>query len=231
MYMRKISNEIMTGIMVLICIGLLIFFLYKTGKIGFRPEAYEIKAVFNTAGGLEKNAPVMLAGVEVGEVKDIALEYGDETKIILTLQVDSKAKIRTDSTASINTLGLMGEKYVEVSRGSAGTAFLKPGSTIAGEDPFQFEKIAKKGEEIAETLDDTLKDIRVLVNNLNGVVTDNKKGIDSIVADLEVTAQNFKEFSDDIKRHPWKLLIKGKEKKPKKEEKEAEEKRKRRRRR
>jgi len=215
--MKKISNEVMTGIVVLLCIGLLMFFLFKTGKIGYRPEVYQLKAVFITAGGIEKNAPVMLAGVGVGEVMDIELDYGDETNIILTLLLDKKAKVRSDSTASISSLGLMGEKYIEISRGSAGMPFLEPGSTIMGEEPFQFERLAKKGEEIAENLDVMLIDVRTLVNNLNGVVTDNKTGIDQIIEDLEVTAENFKEFSEDIKRHPWKLLLKGKEKKPKKE--------------
>jgi len=214
--MRKISNEVLTGTMILACVALFVFFMFKTGKIGLRPETYQLKAVFNTASGLEKNAPVMLAGVEVGQVKDIVLEYGHETRIILDLQLEKRAQIRQDSIASISTMGLMGEKYVEISRGSAGSPFLEPDSTVYGEDPFDFGKIAKKGEEIAETLDVTLKDVRVLVANLNGVVGENKPGVDSIVADLEVTAKNFKEFSDDIKRHPWKLLIKSKEKKPRK---------------
>jgi len=224
--MKKISNEIMTGIMVVLCAGLLAFFLFKTGVINFKQDdSYELKAIFNTAGGLEKNAPVMLAGVEVGEVNDIKLDYGNETKIVLTLSLGGKAKVRTDSEASINTLGLMGEKYIEIGRGSAGAAFVEPGATIMGKDPFQFDKLAEKGEQIAETLDETLKDVRIFVNNLNGVVGDNKGGIDNIIVDMEATAKNFKEFSDDIKRHPWKLLIKGKEKKPKKEKKERKKRR------
>jgi phospholipid/cholesterol/gamma-HCH transport system substrate-binding protein len=210
---KTLSNEIMTGIMVLVCIGLLLFFLFKTGKIGARPQAYHIKAVFNTAGGTENNAPVMLAGVEVGEVKAIKLTYDPETQVVFTLSIDKRAKVRADSVASINTLGLMGEKYIEISSGSSGAPFVEPGSVIRGEDPFQFEKLAKKGEEVAETLDQTLVDIRKLVNNVDDMVVDNRKGIDSIIADLEATARNFKEFSEDIKHHPWKLLMKGKEKK------------------
>jgi len=225
--MRKISNEIITGAIVLAGVALLLFFLYKTGKIGYRPEVYELKATFNTAGGVEKNAPVRLAGVEVGAVKDIVLEYGDATEIIFTLQLDARAKVRSDSTASINTLGLMGEKYIEIGRGFA-PSFLEPGATIMGEEPFEFEKIARKGEEIAETLDLTLKDVRVLVNSLDSVVADNKEGMDSIISDLEATAKNFKEFSDDIKRHPWKLLIKGKEKKKDRDEKKKDRRRRRR---
>jgi len=43
---------------------------------------------------------------------------------------------------------------------------------------------------------------------VNGVVKDNKARIDSIAANLEETSSNFKELSEDIKKHPWKLLMK-----------------------
>ena len=49
-----------------------------------------------------------------------------------------------------------------------------------------------------------------LAGNLNGVVTDNRSKVDNIASNLESTTANFKDFSDDIKQHPWKLLMKGK---------------------
>ena len=76
---------------------------------------------------------------------------------------------------------------------------------------------------------DLERDIRKLVNNVDDMVVDNRGGIDNIIADLEATARNFKEFSEDIKHHPWKLLMKGKEKKA--EDKKTSETRDRRRRR
>ena len=88
---------------------------------------------------------------------------------------------------------------------------MEEGSTLASEDPIEMRKLMKKVDVIAENLDKTLAEARALAQNLNGVVKDNRPKIDSIVIKLESTADNFNEFSDDIKRHPWKLLIKGKE--------------------
>jgi len=48
-------------------------------------------------------------------------------------------------------------------------------------------------------------------------VVENREDIDFMIGKLKTTAVNFEEFSDDIKRHPWKLLIKTKEKKKPKE--------------
>ena len=64
-------------------------------------------------------------------------------------------------------------------------------------------KLMKKADSIADNLDKTLVQIKSLV-------TDNRAKIDSIAANLESTTVNFKEFSEDIKKHPWKLLMKGK---------------------
>jgi uncharacterized protein Yka (UPF0111/DUF47 family) len=56
--------------------------------------------------------------------------------------------------------------------------------------------------------------VNKLVINLNSTVEDNKGSVSQIVKNLEATSKNFEEFSDDIKRHPWKVLIKTKEKPP-----------------
>ncbi len=72
-------------------------------------------------------------------------------------------------------------------------------------------KLMKKADAIAENLDKTLAEVKRLAENVNGVVSDNKTKVDSIVVNLEQTAVNFKDFSEDIKKHPWKILMKGKE--------------------
>jgi ABC-type transporter Mla subunit MlaD len=71
-------------------------------------------------------------------------------------------------------------------------------------------KLMKKADAISENLDKTLVEVKNLAANVNVVVSDNKTRIDNIAANLETTAVNFKEFSEDIKQHPWKLLMKGK---------------------
>ena len=68
----------------------------------------------------------------------------------------------------------------------------------------------KKAESISDTLDKTLGEVKALAGNLNGVVSDNKTRVDNIASNLEQTAVNFKDFSEDIKQHPWKLLSRGK---------------------
>jgi phospholipid/cholesterol/gamma-HCH transport system substrate-binding protein len=207
---RSISNEMKVGILIVVCIIVLIGFLYKTGSFNFKREGYEVKVLFNVVAGVQKNAPVRLAGVEIGQVKDIELSYEKSAKVVVTLWLEKRAKLKTDSKAYITALGLMGEKYIEVTPGSEDALYLNPGETITGEDPLEFDALARKGENIAEALEETLANIKELAKNSNLIVTDNKEKIDAVFDNLEATTENFREFSEDVKRNPWKLMSKGK---------------------
>jgi len=210
--MKKVTtNEIKTGIMVIACVGVVFYIMFKIGALKFGETGYNITAAFSYASGIEMNAPVRLAGVSVGEVKDIKIEYSKDPKVLLTLWLQNGTQLREDSTADINTMGLMGEKYVELSLGTPDLPVVKPGAVIKGEEPFQMDKLLKKSEAIADNLDKAITDVRALANNVNGVVSENKDGIKSIVSNLESTSKNLDELSQDIKAHPWKLLFKGKE--------------------
>jgi len=211
--MAKLNNEIKTGIVVIVAALFLLFMVYKVG--GIRVEkGYELNCFFNYVGGLEEKSPVKLAGVQVGEVKKVSHTYvGDETKVLVTLSLKEQAKIRQDSDIDISTTGLIGEKYVEISGGSKGTPFVKPGTTLVGKDPFRMEDLVEMGEELAARLDESMQDLQKLMKDTDGVIVDNREDIRTTIVNLKDSSENFKEFSDDIRRHPWKLLIKGREKK------------------
>ena len=167
---KNISNEMKVGILVIICSIIFMGFLYKTGGISFKREGYEINVVFHVVAGVQKNAPVRLAGVEIGKVKDINLSYESGTNVVVTLLLEKGTKLKKDSKAYIPALGLMGEKYIEVTAGSVDASDLQPGEAIEGEDPLDFDALARKGENIAETLEETLQNIKQLAQNSNLVV-------------------------------------------------------------
>lgn len=202
--MAKFTNEMKTGIVVAIAAVFLLYVLYKIGGISTE-KGYEQKCVFNYVSGLEENAPVKLAGVKVGEVRKIGFTYdGDQTKVQVSLFLNEAAKIREDSRIGISTTGLIGEKYIEISGGSKGSPFVKKGLVLQGVDFFEMEQLIAR-------LDSAMQDLQKLMGDADGVLVENKNDIRTAVMNLKDTSDNFKEFSDEIKRNPWKLLVKGKE--------------------
>lgn len=228
---KGMADEIKSGMLILACLAILAIFTFALGSFTALEKTYELKAKFNWVSGLEKHAPVRLRGVQVGEVKDVQILYsGDETTILLTLVLKEKAKVREGTKAYVSMLGLMGEKYVEISDGPKGAAFLKPGSIIIGVDPSSMDELIDIGKKVVAEVELTMVDIRKLTNHLDELVVENREDIDFMIDKLKATSTNFEEFSNDIKRHPWKLLMKGKEKKDDDNKDDGSKRRKRRRR-
>ncbi|MFH1593535.1 MAG: MlaD family protein [Candidatus Omnitrophota bacterium] len=201
--MKKFSNEIKTGVVVVLAILVGVFFWVKTSN--FQSEVYSLKTYFSHADGIKENAIVALAGIEAGRVSSVDFEYDhDRTRVKLILMIDKKAKIRGDSIAFIGTTGFVGDAYIGLTPGTSGT-FLKNDDVVASEDPVEMRQLMKRADGIAKKLDGVLGDVKT-------IVSDNKSKINGIVANLEDTSANIKEFSEDIKQHPWKLLMKGKKK-------------------
>ncbi len=212
--MKKFTNEIKIGLFIVLALCVGIFLWARTQNITV--DTYVLKTSFSYAGGIKENAVVALSGIEVGRVSKVNFKYDPETKVELVLLIKKEAKVHSDAIAYIDTSGFVGDAYVGLSPGSSDCPFVKNGDVIASEDPIQTRELMKRADDIARKLSDTLVDVKKLAHNLNTTVEDNKDNIDSIVKNLEQTAVNFNEFSEDIKQHPWKLLIKGKEKKKKK---------------
>ena len=199
--MKNMTNEIKTGIVVIAAILVAIFFWLKTTSLQTQP--YTIKTYFSIADGIKENSIVSLAGIEVGRVDKVNFVYQPEkTQVELTLLIDKKAKVRGDSIAFIGTTGFIGDAYIGITPGNSQT-FLKHNATITSEDPVEMRMLMKRADKITQSLDVILGDVKTLV-------TDNREKVDNIVQNVEDTTTNFKEFSDDIKKHPWKLLMKGK---------------------
>jgi ABC-type transporter Mla subunit MlaD len=205
----RIPNEIKAGLVVIMAAGIGVFFFAKTSSI--KQETYELKTNFTYAGDLKVNAVVKLSGIEVGRLKDIGFVYdGTSTKVECLLEINSWAKVREDSVAYIGTAGFVGDAFVGMTVGSS-PDFAEPGSVISSEDPIEMRVIMKKAENIANSLDQVLTEVK-------SIVTDNRPAMDNIIGNLEaatknveVATQNLEEFSDDVKKNPWKLLFKGEE--------------------
>jgi phospholipid/cholesterol/gamma-HCH transport system substrate-binding protein len=106
----------------LVLFAVAVFFI--SGQVGFFTRHYTLKAYLPSAGDLREGAQVRLAGISVGNVVKVAISpYADRERAVeLDLKIASKfqKEIRTDSVASVETVGLLGDGYVNITRGSLG---------------------------------------------------------------------------------------------------------------
>lgn len=207
----RISNEAKTGLLVVVCLAALAAMVIKVGNFPVFEKGYMLKTRLHFSGGVKKNAPVRLCGVEVGTVKDIHILSDDNSAVEIGLFIDQGIKIRRDAVATIATMGLMGEMYIEIRQGTASAGIANAGDSIPAEDPVRLDDLIKLGTKIAEDVGEMARDISTVARDVDSAVADNRKKIDGIFDNLEETSENFREFSDDLKWHPWKVLAKGKE--------------------
>ena len=137
--MKKFDLELAVGVFMIIGIICLGYLSIKLGKMEvFGDKGYEIQAVFSNSGGLKPGSSVVIAGVEVGRVKRIAL---DDYQAKVVLNIPLNVKIQEDAIASIKTKGLIGEKFVEITPGGA-DELIEPGGRIRDTQPaIDFEEI------------------------------------------------------------------------------------------
>ena len=129
--MQNRTLEIGVGLFLLA--GILALLLLALRVSGLSPttntETYKLYAYFDNIAGLTVRAKVTMAGVTIGKVTAIDLDHDSFTGRV-TMQVEKRVNnLPTDSTASILTAGLLGEKYIGLSVGGEET-LLKEGGTI-----------------------------------------------------------------------------------------------------
>ncbi len=126
------STELKVGAVVLIAIAVGAVFILQMDDtstlFGTSTDVYRVRVLFDSIAGLGVDAPVRLAGVPVGRVEAINLTDAGQAEVVL--RINNGVPLRADATASVASLGLLGEKYLEVTAGSPGAVLVTDGGTI-----------------------------------------------------------------------------------------------------
>ena len=131
--MKKANLEFKVGIFVFLALVTLLVLVFKTGDFYMKP-GYTARFIFDFVSGVDKGSPVRLAGVNVGEVTGIQIirNAAGATQAEVTARIDQGISIEEDADVRINTLGLLGEKYVEILPGPGQGRVLKAGEGLMG---------------------------------------------------------------------------------------------------
>lgn len=144
---RRLKVGLFTGALLLL-LGVSILLIGK--KQGMFTRHVRFQAQFQDVAGLVPGAQVWLNGVVVGVVEDIDLpEDPAQRKITVTFRIRRSlaARIRADSRVRIRTIGLLGDRYLELSSGSPLQPLLPEGSSIPAFEPTDIAEALSQGGE------------------------------------------------------------------------------------
>jgi phospholipid/cholesterol/gamma-HCH transport system substrate-binding protein len=200
--------QIKVGILVLVSLGILGAFIFALGHLS-AASGYSVKVDFNFVGSLAEGAPVKVSGIKVGKVKKVefmAGQYDAQLKrrvyVRLTLWVETRAReaVRTDSSFYINTQGVLGEQYVEITPGNRDDPKSKPvppGDIRKGEDPPRMDLIVSRLYTLLETVTDLLVKER---HNLVKIIQNGTKSLDTLDRILTENRSRIPKLLDDADR-------------------------------
>jgi phospholipid/cholesterol/gamma-HCH transport system substrate-binding protein len=205
-------SKIKVGLVISVAFLALLIAVFFAGNIqNILSGKATIKIQFKDVEGLRKGAPVWILGIEEGSVIGINLDPIHGVLVTIAINESALRFIKKDSTATILTMGLLGDKYIELSTGSPGAEPLRPGETLRGTAEIRLRSIAEASTTTIETMNGFIKNLDRLVSQIEaGKGTLAKLIEDPAVYDnLEKTTRNLFVISEEIKnaRGSLKLLI------------------------
>lgn len=152
--MKKKPVETIMGLVVLIVALLFLAFAYRVSDLQV-VKGYPLKAEFMKVGGLSVGSDVRINGIKVGTVTAQKLN-GEDYMADVTFSISSNIKLPKDSTVSIVSDGLVGDKFVKIEPGKS-KEYLQSGDSFKNTKDFKtIEDMV--GEIIFMVTDDGTKD-------------------------------------------------------------------------
>jgi phospholipid/cholesterol/gamma-HCH transport system substrate-binding protein len=199
------SSAAKVGLFMLVILAILGYFVLKIEDvhIGGTPTR-EITVKFDDVAGLNRQATVRVAGVDVGRVTKIVMDPKDG-KALVTLRVNSDVPLHANAAARVANLGLLGEKYVELNPGTrdsgplVGENVLLPGTQPASFDQVtdQVSAIAADVKAITESLrtvmagprgqqrlEDIVDNVRSITVQMRELIAANRTNVDATMANM-----------------------------------------------
>jgi len=114
--MQKNLLETLMGAVVLLVAGVFLAFAYEGSEVHME-QGYIVSAKFNNASGISLGSDVRIGGIKVGVVSGLMLDPATYDAVV-SMQIGKTTKVPKDSSASIVSAGLLGEKFIQLTPGS-----------------------------------------------------------------------------------------------------------------
>ena len=146
--------------------------------------------------GLGKGAPVRLNGIEIGRVEDLDFDPDDPKLVVVIMQVRASLTIHSDAVASLETQGLTGVAYVEITGGTKESPPLEPKEgqryAVMASKPSSFQEVVNSAPEVVAKLAIVADRLADMLND------DNRKAIADILGNLRDATAPFGRHAEDL---------------------------------
>jgi phospholipid/cholesterol/gamma-HCH transport system substrate-binding protein len=157
-------EEIKAGITILVSVVILALGIVLVGRGGFETTPKQYRIEFGGVGGLEEGAQVRFGGVKVGRVLRITPPGKDSPRVQVLIGVRKEVVVRAGTEATISTLGLVGEHYIELANPKPGAGEVPQGGLIAARDQTSMAEVLQSVRDVGEAAKGFLTRVQAVVD-------------------------------------------------------------------
>lgn len=190
------QNLVKVGVFITLLTVVLMIMITSIGKETslFDPKI-DIRARVTNVSNLKEGSYVELKGIRIGTVTDIRIISDEEVEINMTILEKELRWIKEDSRVSISTAGLVGDKFVEIYKGSRDAKKFMPNKDfLISEESADFKKIMDKGDSIANVTERILSKL----DNILVKIGDGQMIVESI-SSFNRAASNMEKVTSELK--------------------------------
>ena len=188
------GRKLRVGVFVLIGLAAFLGMIYALGARArlFEPR-FTVSAEFTEVGGLVEGATVRLAGVQIGRVSAVRLpsQPGGKVRVDMTIARQFGDRVRKDSVARIETQGLLGDRIVEISVGTAAAPPVRPNDLVASTDPFDIGRVMSESAQVVKSIGTLADSLRETAQTLNQ---------SKLIEEATATVQTARKVTDQVGR-------------------------------
>lgn len=165
-------EQLKVGALVLVALAILTVAVFQLGEAAnLFEKRYTLVTFLPNANGLREGGSVTVAGQLAGIVKRIDFlpvdaDTGRNLKVTLEINQELQPQIREDSRARVRTLGLLGDKVIDVSVGTPRFSALPQGDTILSTESLDYEQVLVQASGAVDDLVQLTHDLRQITGGI-----------------------------------------------------------------
>jgi phospholipid/cholesterol/gamma-HCH transport system substrate-binding protein len=201
------------GAFMLVALGIMAFFIVRIEDINVRRHGVrKVTAVFDDVAGLDDKSAVRIAGVRKGKVTSVHVRPDGRAKV--NMEIDDDVPLHVDARAKVANLGLLGEKYIDISPGSQNQPVVpdQQQMVLNGAEPASMDDVTNQVAAIAndvkaitaslrgvmagpqgqQRLEDIVENVRLITKQVREVIAANQSNVDATLANARIVSEQLK---------------------------------------
>lgn len=160
--------KVRLGLFIVVGSAIFIMAVFLIGKQKnlFNP-VFELSTIFHNVSGLDVGSNIRFSGINVGTVDNISIIDDSTVRVDMLIRKNVRSFIKSDCEAGIGSSGILGDRVLSITQGTADASEVKEGQQIASREPVEMDAILEKLKVTADNASVVSKQVEEITTKIN----------------------------------------------------------------